>query len=171
MPSLTRIPRAVWRPAPRVRSVVERDPESIKELFIHWPGGKVSSPQGRTFAQECEIMRSLQAAHIANGWADIGYNFVLFPRVGATPRVYTARGARYIPAAQLNHNTGTLAIMVYTSPGEELAASTAARLRSFVRWADGYAGRTLAVRSHSEVVSTQCPGPQLRAWVQGGRHR
>lgn len=145
----------------------------ITELFVHWPGakGKLIPPNGWTRTRERAIMREIQAGHFANGWSDIGYSYVLFPNPKGQPRIYTARGGRYVPASQLKHNTGTISIMVYMGTGDELHASTKARLRSFVRWADKYAGRTLKVRGHGEVFGTECPGPELRRWVNGGRHR
>lgn len=116
-------------------------------------------------------MRDLQRGHFANGWSDIGYSHVLFPNPEGVPRIYTARGAQYVPAAQLNHNEGTIAIMVYMGAEDMVHESTKARLRSYVRWVDDYTGRTVAVRGHGEVFGTECPGPDLRAWVKSGRHR
>jgi hypothetical protein len=117
-------------------------------------------------------MRDLQAGHFANGWNDIGYNHVMFPSGSSRlPRIYTGRGAQYIPASQLDHNVGTISIMVYMSRDDFLHESTKSRLRSYVRWADNYSGNTLDIRGHGEVFGTECPGPQLRNWVAKERHR
>lgn len=174
MTDLQLITRRTWGAAARQGSVIQRAPSSITELFVHYPGAKdptLIPPSGWTAAEERQIMRDLQRGHFANGWSDIGYNHVLFPHPDGLPRIYTARGAQYIPAAQLKHNTGTIAIMVYMGSADMLHDSTKARLRSYVRWADDYAGRRLRVRGHGEVVQTACPGPALREWVRSARHR
>lgn len=171
---LTIIPRAVWRPARRGGPVESRPPEAIDELFVHWLGDerRIVPHDGWSRWGERALMRQIQRQHIqGNGWSDIGYNHVLFPNPKGTPRIYAARGAKYTPAAQKNHNHGTIAIMVYMGAGDTLLPSTTARLRSYVRWADRYAGRELEVRGHGEVVSTECPGPALRKWVKEARHR
>jgi hypothetical protein len=174
MSRLTIIPRVVWRPARRRGPVTRRPRSSIVELFVHWPGaiGKLVPAAGFTREQERAIMRKLQTDHMqGNGWSDIGYNHVLFPNPIGLPRVYTARGAQYVPASQLGHNSGTISIMVYMGTDDVLLDSTKARLRSYVRWVDRYAGRRVWVRRHGAVVSTECPGPALRRWVAKERHR
>lgn len=120
---------------------------------------------------ERAIMRQLQQGHFANGWSDIGYSHVMFPNPDGLPRIYTARGAQYVPAAQLRHNTGTIAIMVYMGTDDILHESTKSRLRSYVRWVDDYAGHRVSVRGHRDAVQTTCPGPLLTDWVRAGQHR
>lgn len=172
--ALTFQPRWTWRPALRRGPVARRDPDTITELFVHWPGVRaahVIPDTGWSRTQERRIMRDIQAGHFGNGWSDIGYNHVLFPNPGGVPRIYTARGAQYVPAAQLRHNTGTIAIMVYMGADDMLHESTKSRLRSYVRWADDYSGNKLKIRGHGEVFGTECPGDQLRRWVRSERHR
>lgn len=173
--ALTIYQRPIWRPARRRGPVTKRSPSSITELFVHWPGvaAKKLIPQGGwTQMQERAIMRDLQRGHFANGWNDIGYNHVMFPSGSSRmPRIYTARGAQYVPASQMNHNAGTISIMVYMGLDDFLHESTKARLRSYVRWADKYASKKLKVRGHGEVFGTQCPGSLLRKWVAEERHR
>lgn len=175
--SLTIIGRKQWGAKRRRNAVQSRSPSSIRELFIHWPG-RPSGSYARSInslANEYAILRQIQQGHFNNGWSDIGYNHILVPDYigdGHTPRLYTARGAMYTPAAQLNHNAGTLAIMVLMGPDDRLTSDVRERLRSYVRWADDYAGgRPLVVRCHGDVFSTECPGPALRNWVRTDRHR
>lgn len=166
--------RQRWRAAPRQGPVIARPASSIRELFVHYPGahGHIIPADGWTEKREQEIMRELQRQHMKdNGWSDIGYNHVLFPNPNGVPRIYTARGAKYVPAAQLNHNAGTIAIMVYMGTTDTLHVSTQDRLRSYVRWADRYTNRTLRVRGHGDVVQTDCPGAALRGWVRAAKHR
>lgn len=172
--TLTIKPRHDWRASKRRGPVTHRKPATITELFVHWPGtpGKLVPANGWTATQERAIMRNLQRQHqLGNGWNDIGYSHVLFPNPHGLPRIYTARGAQYVPAAQQEHNAGTIAILVYMGADDALHSSTKARLRSYVRWVDEYAGHKVRVRGHGEVVGTQCPGPKLRRWVRFGRKR
>lgn len=172
--TLTISSRANWRAAARTGPVTYRKPSTITELFVHWPGtsGKLVPPNGWTATQERTIMRDLQRQHQdGNGWNDIGYSHVLFPNPNGLPRVYTGRGAQYVPASQLGHNEGTISILVYMGSEDKLHASTKARLRSYVRWVDTYTRGTVRVRGHGEVVGTECPGPKLRRWVRFGRKR
>lgn len=173
MSELTIISRSKWRAAARKGPLSGRLPDSIRELFIHYPGvtGKIIPANGWSEASEREIMRNLQRGHFANGWSDIGYNHVLFPSPDGLPRIYTARGAQWTPAAQMKHNTGTIAIMVYAGTQDILHESTKTRLRSYVRWVDHYTGNKVNVRGHREVVQTACPGEVLQNWVNNGRHR
>lgn len=173
MTDLTIHPRSSWNPEPRGGNVIEREPSSIHELFIHWPGGEPASWQRVNSTDEDRAaIRGIQGFHIHhNHWSDIGYNFVLCPNWGRrskAPAIYTARGAHYIPAAQLNHNTGTLAILVLMGPSDPLLDSVLRRLRSFHKWANDYAGRDLVVRPHGAVTGTECPGPKLRAAIARG---
>jgi hypothetical protein len=123
-----------------------------------------------TVEEEHAQLRAWQRQHMqVNGWADGGYNHVLFPNWGRpekVPRVYTFRGAQYVPAAQLNHNAGTLAVMVALGPDDPLTDDVKRRLFAFHRWAEDYAGHRLRVRGHGEVFGTECPGPRLRSFVK-----
>lgn len=172
--TLTIKPRADWNAAARRGKVAYRKADTITELFIHWPGtlGKLIPASGWTPRQERAIMRDLQRQHmVGNGWSDIGYSHVLFPNPNGQPRVYAARGARYVPASQLDHNAGTISILVYMGTKDTVHRSTKARLRSYVRFVDEYSGNKVRVRGHREVTGTECPGGALMRWVRFGRKR
>lgn len=166
---MTVITRADWgAESPRSRRTA-RPASSIREVFFHWPGEDPRSWKSvDTQKEEEAVLRSFQRSHFGNGWSDIGYNHVLSNR-GDLPRLYTARGAQYVPAAQLNHNTGTIACCVLIGPDDVLREETIKRMRSYVRACEKYAGHRLRVRGHGEVVSTGCPGPQIRRAIANGK--
>lgn len=172
--SLTIYPRTDWHARKSNGTRTRRAPSSITQLFIHWPGAVPKSWQNvNTVTEERATIKGFQNYHIdSNGWTDIGYNHVLVPNWGRpkqVPHIYTARGAQYVPAAQTDHNAGTLAICVLMGPDDPLLESVKERLRSYVRWAEHYAGHELKVMGHRQNPShpgaTECPGPKLLAYV------
>lgn len=174
MSNLTILSRSRWDAKPPTSPRTLRKPYTIRELFIHWPGEDPRSWHDiHTQNQEATVLRSFQHYHqVDNGWADIGYNHVMgnggFKEV---PRIWTGRGAQYIPAAQLGHNPGTIAICVLVGPNDPITENIVSRLRSYIRWAEGYSGNKLRVRGHGEVYGTECPGPRLRGIIRSGRLR
>jgi hypothetical protein len=119
---------------------------------------------------ECKtLLHGWQNYHMdVHGWCAGGYNVVGFqPRgaIGLDDVFWRFRGMLFSPAAQLHHNTGTLALMIAIGPGDALLPETKDRLRSFVRYVKDRTGRDIPVRPHSAVNDTSCPGPQLRAYI------
>ncbi len=170
MSQLTIIERKAWNPDARGGPVQRRPFDSLTELFIHWPGAVPDTwSHLTTDMREHMAIHGIQRFHIqSNGWSDIGYNYVMVPNYGRrsrVPNIYEARGGQYLPAAQLHHNTDTLAICVLMGPNDHLSDDVKARLRSFVRWARRKTGNDLHVRGHREVTGTECPGPKLTAYL------
>lgn len=168
MGELTFNARPQWRAKPPRGEMRARDWTAIRELFLHWPG-EPSRPSYRQLGSRTACagaLRAWQAAHFANGWSDIAYSIVLFQQWGTLSlrdALWVGRGVGFDPAGQERHNRGTIALLVVLGPDDPILPSTVRRLKSFKRWSDEHAGRQLAVRPHSAVVATQCPGPALRA--------
>lgn len=187
----TIVSRKAWGARPP-RNVTVQDKRSVRELFIHWPGSAGSLLHINTRAEEAAHMRADQNFHMnarerlaradlagdtaratflrqefgdyedERGWSDIAYNYEVFP----SGRVYRGRGFTHVPAGQLNHNAGTVAVCcVLGSADREIPSAMNLTLRRFVAWAEKYATHELKVRGHGEVVNTSCPGPALRAFV------
>lgn len=145
---------------PRPRD--EQSPSQVRELFIHWPGGEPASwAHVDSVAEEEATMRSIQGFHMgpARGWSDFAYSFAVFP----SGRIYRGRGMRYVPAAQLGHNTGTVAVIVFLGPEDQdkLSSKVVGAIRALREHCEAKAGRSLDVRPHRAVTSTECPGPFL----------
>jgi hypothetical protein len=126
------------------------------EAFIHYD----STPDAErvvNLAMQKNAMRNILRSHVSgNGWADIGYHYVIFQPWGnlSIARVFDARPVDRIPAAQLNHNTNTLAIQVYAGPGDKLKPLTQRAILALLKRYPGV--RTLG--GHRDVVATACPG-------------
>jgi hypothetical protein len=125
----------------------------------------------RSFAEACALVRRDQNFHMdGNGWADIGYNYLVINAPGADVdgMIFEGRGRDVVGAHCANHNTGWIGIQVALGGGQ---TPSPAALRS-VRWlhdtCQSAAGHTLAKKVHSDGFPTACPDPKLRAWVKAG---
>lgn len=156
------VSRKAWGARP-ARDRTYQDARSVKELFIHYsesPGGQYA------FADQRRAAQQIQDFHMdSRGWSDVAYSYLVFN--SSRPRVFAGRGARVVPAAQLNHNTNTVAVCVVMRDNEKLTWQTRLQLRRLV-WHLRHRVilRNVPVRPHSAVTDTSCPGDQLRAWIK-----
>lgn len=132
---------------------------SIREFFLHHPAAPHDLSNLDTDSEHDSYMRSIQDFHMdVRKWSDIAYSFAVFQ----DGSVYRGRGRTYVPAAQLGHNTGTIAVLCVVgdqeAPTHQLYVSLA-RLKDRM---DREVGRDLEVRAHSDVFPTECPGQQIR---------
>lgn len=131
------------------------------EAFIHHTDDK--NGRYRTLHEQEAKMKAVQAFHMdVRGWSDGGYHYVVFQPQGQGigARAFALRPTRYVPAAQLGHNTRTLAIAVVGN-GETEAMERNTR---FV--IEQIIGRYPSVRKiggHRDVVATDCPGDKFYA--------
>ena len=147
------IPRSAWtnlRP-----DFTEDGPK--RSLYIHHTVTRLSKPW--TKAREEEHMRLLERLHLDRGFTGIGYNFVLFP----SGRLYEGRGGKAIPAAQLNANSGSVAIAFVGDFRTDKATKEALeRLDDAIR-ALKNRRRITRIGGHRDAPgqSTTCPGDNL----------
>ncbi len=146
---------AIWRTPSRPRGGTIDGPK--RELFFHHAA---DASVGLTRTKEIAYMRGLYDYHVhTKGWSDIAYSYVCMP----SGRIYRGRGARYIPAAQEGHNTGTRACLF---PGTNPILSLLQRrsARWLVRTLKEEQGFT-KLGGHRDVVATECPGTRIYGWV------
>ena len=133
-------------------------------LVVHHTAG--TAPYGE--GAERQEMRNIQRQHQrANGWNDIGYNYVIMP----SGRVYEGRGFNVRGAHTANHNTGTIGVSfagnydVNKPTARSIAAYHALRLRLRVKGA-----KVVRVRGHRQMPdqSTACPGRHLMGALKLG---
>lgn len=136
-----------------------------KEAFIHHSENGDAARINSLDEQKAAV-RAIQAFHMGpeRGWSDIAYHYVVFQPMGNIPiaRAFAARSVSNVPAAQLNHNTGTLAICVYgdfrtdqVKPNTRFLIEKLLRLHPTIKIVGG----------HRDVVSTECPGDHLYAAI------
>lgn len=161
------VPRSAW-----INSPSQADHDGAKSRgFIHHSAGTFGQPSAAidTMAEQVAVMRALYDFHVhTRGWADIAYNFVMFQARGhSAVRIFHGRGGDRIPAAQLNDNTGTIAICVVDGlSGEPLKDSSVQALVWFWKHMRRWHGIT-AIGGHRDAhgQSTECPGPFIEPKV------
>lgn len=126
----------------------------LKAGVQHHTAMPTLSPKA-TVAEEKARMRQIQAGHLGQGWADIGYALVCFP----SGRIYEGRPKEFIGAHTLNHNTGyagwSLDGNYETSKPSPEALKACHRCRELL----GVAGKP--IYGHRDLNPTACPGRNL----------
>ncbi|WP_017625897.1 peptidoglycan recognition protein family protein [Nocardiopsis chromatogenes] len=146
------VPRSGWGArAPRSRSTTSWSQR--RGVTVHYSAG----PPGQS-------VRSIQDFHMdGNGWADIGYNFL----VDTSGTAYEGRGWLTVGAHAAPYNTSHIGICFIGQDGDATGAAKAA-IRALYDEANRRAGRTLSKTGHRDLNQTSCPGDDLAAWVRAG---
>lgn len=138
------------------------DPAQKTQMFVHHSVGQGAAID--TLAEQAACMRQIEREHLAQGWAGIGYSFVVFQPHGKLrrARLFLGRGWSNLPAAQLNHNTGTIAVCVVGDfRYETVKNATISLLRAVAK--EGHAHGIKTLGGHRDVTATVCPGDHLYA--------
>jgi hypothetical protein len=150
--------RRIWHP----RGGTGTPQSGATELYIHHSAG--FDRQARSAAEQAAILRDIERLHISppRNWAGIAYNFLGFQPHGRLRsfRIWEGRGWNRIPAAQLNHNEGTIALCVIDPLNGELFKSSGKReLIQFAIYARKHHGiERLGGHKDAPGQSTECPG-------------
>lgn len=128
------------------------------EFFVHYDGGHPITRTGYA------IMRVIEAQHIGQGWAGVGYNFV----VDQAGNVYEGRGWGLQGAHCPDHNTSGIGVQIAIGGDQEPTAAALASCRALYEEACKKTGKKLAKKGHKDGFATACPGGRLYAWVKAG---
>jgi N-acetylmuramoyl-L-alanine amidase len=135
-------------------------------LVVHHTVGTAA---GRISESRAELL-SIQRAHLARGYNDIGYNY-LIDRRGV---VWAGRGFGVVGAHTLRHNTGTIGVAlmgnyVHLKPTRRQRAA----LRLLVIWLRRRGARITSIRGHREMPgqATECPGTNLMSVLPWWRRK
>ena len=150
--------------APRWR-VYSRGP--LLALVLHHTGRPARHLAGADAEREAQLVRGIQEAHFARGFADIGYHFVILP----SGRVFAGRPRSVIGSHAFQFNFGTLAIaLVGNFDVEEPAEAALGALRRLRRRLERDEGPAPLV-GHRDLGDTTCPGEALHPYVDPEPHR
>ncbi|MFF7146036.1 peptidoglycan-binding protein [Streptomyces nodosus] len=157
------ISRAEWGARPWDNDPRSSGPAAVAlasrtEWFVHYDG---ATPITRT---GYAIPRAIEAEHLANGWAGIGYSFV----VDQAGNAYEGRGWGRQGAHCPGHNVSGLSVQIAVGGDQEPTPAALATARALYDEACQRTGRTLAPKGHRDGIATLCPGARLYAWVQAG---
>ncbi|MFI6686581.1 peptidoglycan-binding protein [Streptomyces sp. NPDC050485] len=142
-----------WNGTPATISLSQRT-----EFFVHYDGGTPITHTGYA------IMRAIEAEHLGQGWAGVGYNFV----VDQAGNIYEGRGWTLQGAHCPNHNVTGIGVQIAVGGDQEPSAKALAACRALYEEACRKTGRILAKKGHKDGFATACPGTKLYAWVQAG---
>ena len=161
--------RSEWNARP-VRRNVDRMSQ-ISRITVHHTGDKLHhSSSQRVSARE---IKKIQKYHQQqNGWADIGYHFV----IDQNGRIWEGRPLRYQGAhARGHHNVGNVGVVLLGNfllqkPSKKQFSSLDRLLVDLCR---RHRVPPHRVHTHSELLNgeTQCPGPVISRWLSRFRQR
>jgi hypothetical protein len=159
--SVTITSRAEWGAAkPKRRSMLP--PDRLDGVAVHWFG----SPVAATSHEGCAaLLRSVQQGHLNNkkeNYSDIAYNHAVCPHgVAYELRGFGVQtGANGFPAA----NTSHAAVVYMAGKGDKFTPEAKKTLAEVIReWQKQGAG--LDVKPHGHFTGSECPGPDVRAWL------
>lgn len=135
---------------------------AIPGVSLHWPAetkAQILADPGQ------EIVNRWRAAHLAQGWRDIGYHYILNRDSSGKWQVYDGRNDA-LPGAHSGTNEGNqyLGINVAYGMDEKLpgeAVEALAKLIAELSKTYGFVINRATVRGHREFIPTQCPGNPL----------
>lgn len=154
--------RRDWNARPS-RPVSHQSPGDIGEFFVHHSAGRGKGIDN--LADQKAVVKSIQDFHMDapdHKWSDIAYHWIIFQPYGNLhhARIFAGRPLDAVPAAQMNHNQNTEAACVISATGEPIKQATKDALKWLYK--RSHARRA---RGHFEVYGTECPGPELKAFL------
>jgi hypothetical protein len=163
------VTRQEWRARPPKSAPTTVPISARTAVCVHHDGATPVTVT--TLPEACALMRRDQNYHMDhNGWADVGYNFLVASSPGrpCDGAILEGRGRDAIGAHCQGRNTPWIGVQV--AIGGDQAPSPLAL--AAVRWLhdtfEAFAGHPLAMVGHSDGFPTECPGPILLAWVRAG---
>lgn len=147
-----------------VPGVPTKAPNKDNALFLHYSA--FGGMDVETLKEQIAVMRAIRHHHVeVNGWADIGYSWVLFQPYGTLrrARLFKGRGMNRVPASQYGCNQGTNGrpnpSVCVVALNEPVKAATLKQIRDLYR-----ALPVGDVKGHRDCGNTTaCPGNALYA--------
>ncbi|APD18551.1 endolysin [Streptomyces phage Picard] len=161
--SVSIVSRAAWGAKPWNGDPKSTGPAVVPlasrtEFFVHYDGATHVTRTGAAVPQ------AIDRQHQAQGWAGIGYSFV----VDQAGTAYEGRGWHRQGAHCPGHNVSGLSVQIAVGGDQEPTEAALATARALYDEACRRTGRTLAMRGHRDGIATKCPGDRLYEWVTAG---
>jgi hypothetical protein len=153
-------PRREWTGAGPVLSLIN-PMNGVNRITVHHSAVISSSVRGKGDA--ARMLNSIRNGHLAQGWADIGYHYIIDP----TGRIWEGRNVRFQGAHVKNNNEHNLGIMMMGNFDVERPTPEA------LAALDGFVGDRMRaydvpvhrVFTHQEITATECPGRNLQSYM------
>lgn len=160
------IPRSAWTRASLIPSRADRM-GSIYRITVHHDA--IYSGSINSQSDAARRMESVRQSHVKQGWADIGYHYVIDPE----GRVWEGRPISWQGAHVQDNNPGNVGIMVMGNFDQQHPSSQAlSTLDGFVSQQMRRYGVPMSrVYTHQEIRPTACPGRNLQRYMQETRAR
>lgn len=139
----------------------------VREIVVHCSATLPDWMAGKTIAEKVAEIRRW---HLANGWMDIGYHWVI-DRDG---KVLAGRAETAVGAGVAGHNSGVIHVCLIGGHGSAETDSfsdhfTRAQDVTLRQMIDAISSRTQIERvsGHNEYAAKACPGFNVPAWMKG----
>ena len=122
--------------------IYEKPERDIDRVFIH------CSATDNEAHDDIDVIRKW---HLDRGWSDIGYHYY----INGKGHIYKGRSLEWVPAAQRDHNTGTIAICLHGHlkfNNDQFRALKA--LCGIIALEHGF---RVTFHGHNEVAKKACP--------------
>jgi hypothetical protein len=153
-------PRREWTSTGPVLSLIN-PMNGVSRITIHHSA--VISSSVRAKSDAARMLTSIRNGHLAQGWADIGYHYIIDP----TGRIWEGRNIRFQGAHVRENNEHNLGIMCMGNFDVERPSSeTLSTLDNFV--ADRMRAYNVPINrvfTHQEIKPTECPGRNLQSYM------
>jgi hypothetical protein len=158
------IPRREWTNAGPVLSLIN-PMNGINRITIHHSA--IISSTVRSKADAARMMDNLRRGHTGQGWADIGYHYVIDPQ----GRIWEGRPIQYQGAHVKENNEHNLGVMCMGNfdverPTPEMLQSLDMFVADRMRFYNVSVSR---VYTHQEIKATACPGRNLQGYMVATR--
>lgn len=160
------MPRSAWTNAGVIRSLAN-PMNGVNKITIHHDA--IPSENIRTQRDAVARLNSVRASHLREGWADIGYHYVIDPQ----GRVWEARPLGFQGAHVKDRNENNIGVMCMGNfeqqrPTSQQTAALDAFVASLMQRHKIPANR---VYTHQELGQTRCPGRNLQNYMLATRAR
>jgi hypothetical protein len=133
------------------------------EVFIHHTADEAAGTD--SIDDQKARMRGYQNFHMdVRGWDDIAYHYIVFPPFETNAgteipaRIFAGRPRNHVPAAQENHNRGTLAIAVVRGGDRVMYQNQRYAVGVLINWLKDKGAPLQTLGGHRDASSTECPG-------------
>ena len=152
------VPRESWGAQAADPSLMQ--PHTIERLTVHHAGDQSTTTGPARY-------RSWQASHIARGWGDLAYHYI----IGVDGTVYEARDPRYAGATGTSYDPASHLLIVVEGNFDQ-NDPTPAQLDALVRvlaWASiTFDVPPSTISGHRDHANTSCPGDNLHPYIASG---